>query len=90
MSFTQKDLDLLERFNIGDEYHEERTLLRDLIVRVKELVPMPTKFDPFKVDMKGVGEVIERSDPRHPKYAVPPDAPDSTPAPQEGLSQSGG
>jgi hypothetical protein len=81
MSFTQKDLDLLERFNIaGEQYEEERSLLQSLIVRVKELVPRPAKFDPFKVEMKGVGEVIERSDPRHPKYT--PDAPVDQPAPQ--------
>ncbi len=73
--FTQKHMDLLDRMNIeGPEYEEERGTLASLKALVASLVPKPKQFDPFKVEMKGVGEVIERSDPRHPKYQAP-DAP---------------
>ena len=78
MSFTSEDVTLLERFDLGlseDLYPAEKGLLQNLLARVRNLVPEPRPLDlNTYFDMKGVGEVIERNDPRHPKYQAP-DAP---------------
>jgi hypothetical protein len=85
VSFTPEDVTLLERFDLGlDEaqYPAEKGMLASLLARVKNLVPEPRPLDLNKYfDMRGTGEVIERSDPRHPKYQAP-DAPVDQPEPQ--------
>ncbi len=40
--------------------------INDLAERVAALVPK--SFNPLDLKVEGIGEVIERTDPRHPKY----------------------